>query len=89
MGGFFSTSTCRDLLFHVQEHQFTLPEIGSFLCQNRLEFLGFDLPGGMLQNFRRRFPNDRTMTDLALWHTFETENPSIFAGMYRFWIRKA
>jgi hypothetical protein len=47
------------------------------------------LPGGMLQNFRRRFPNDRTMTNLALWHTFETENPSIFAGMYQFWIRKA
>ena len=88
-GDFFSTSACRDLLFHVQEHQFTLPEIDSFLRQNRLEFLGFDLPGGALQNFRRRFPNDRTMTNLALWHTFETENPSTFAGMYQFWMRKA
>ena len=86
---FFSTSTCRDLLFHVQEHQVKLPLIDSFLRQNRLEFLGFDLPGSILQNFRRRFPDDKTLTDLAFWHIFETENPFIFVGMYQFWVRKA
>jgi tetratricopeptide (TPR) repeat protein/2-polyprenyl-3-methyl-5-hydroxy-6-metoxy-1,4-benzoquinol methylase len=85
---FFSTSTCRDLLFHIQEHQLTLPEISTFLSQNRLEFLGFNLPGNVLLNFRRRFPNDKTMTDLDHWHRFETENPVIFAGMYQFWIQK-
>jgi 2-polyprenyl-3-methyl-5-hydroxy-6-metoxy-1,4-benzoquinol methylase len=85
---FFSTSSCRDLLFHVQEHQFTLSQIDDFLRQNRLEFLGFDLPGGVLQNFRQRFPNHGTMTDMALWHTFEVENPSLFTNMYQFWIRK-
>src|SRR5215831_1907182 len=85
---FFSTSMCRDLLFHIQEHQLTLPEINTFLSQNRLEFLGFNLPGHVLQNFRRRFPNDKTMTDLNHWHSFETENPVIFAGMYQFWIQK-
>ena len=86
---FFSTSACRDLLFHVQEHQLTLPAIDSFLRQNRLEFLGFDLPAGVLQNFRRRFPNDKTLDNLALWHIFETENPNTFVGMYQFLIRKA
>jgi 2-polyprenyl-3-methyl-5-hydroxy-6-metoxy-1,4-benzoquinol methylase/tetratricopeptide (TPR) repeat protein len=85
---FFSTSPCRDLLFHVQEHQFMLPQIDDFLRQNQLEFLGFDLPGGVLHNFRSRFPNDRTMTDLAHWHTFETENSFVFTNMYQFWIRK-
>src|SRR6516164_4239078 len=85
---FFSTSMCRDLLFHIQEHQLTLPEINTFLSQNRLEFLGFNLPGHVLQNFRRRFPNDKTMTDLNHWHSFEIENPVIFAGMYQFWIQK-
>jgi len=85
---FFSTSTCRDLLFHVQEHQLSLPEIGTFLSQNRLEFLGFNLPGHVLQLFRQRFPDDKTMTDLNHWHRFETENPGIFAGMYQFWIQK-
>ena len=85
---FFSTSPCRDLLFHVQEHQFTLPQIDDFLRQNQLEFLGFDLPGGVLHSFRRRFPNDRTMADLAHWHTFEMENSFAFTNMYQFWIRK-
>ncbi len=66
----------------------TLPEIGSFLLQNQLQFLGFDLPGHVRENFRRRFPNDGTMTDLARWHIFETENPTTFTGMYQFWIRK-
>ena len=86
---FFSTSACRDLLFHVQEHQLTLPEIKAFLSQNQLEFLGFELAGHVLQHFRQQFPFDRTMIDLDLWHIFETENPLVFAGMYDFWIRKA
>jgi hypothetical protein len=47
------------------------------------------LPGSVLQNFRERFPTARTMTNLALWHDFEMENPSTFAGMYQFWVRKA
>jgi 2-polyprenyl-3-methyl-5-hydroxy-6-metoxy-1,4-benzoquinol methylase len=85
---FFSTSRCRDLLFHVQEHQFTLPEIDDFLRENELEFLGFDLPVGARQNFRQRFPNYGTVSDLALWHTLELEKPSLFTSMYQFWIRK-
>src|SRR5262249_42814060 len=88
LSDFFTTSTCRDLLFHIQEHQLTLPEISTFLGQNQLEFLGFNLPGRVLQNFRRRFPDDKAMTDLNHWHSFETENPVIFAGMYQFWIQK-
>jgi tetratricopeptide (TPR) repeat protein/SAM-dependent methyltransferase len=85
---FFSTSTCRDLLFHVQEDQLTLPEIKVFLAENRLEFLGFELAGHVVETFRRRFPSDRTMIDLDLWHIFETENPLVFAGMYEFWVQK-
>jgi hypothetical protein len=85
---FFTTSACRDLLFHVQEQQLTLPEISTFLTQNRLEFLGFDVADRVLQDFRRRFPDDGTMTDLDLWHIFESENPATFSGMYQFWIQK-
>jgi hypothetical protein len=29
------------------------------------------------------------MTDLNLWHIFETENPHTFTGMYQFWIQRA
>jgi len=85
---FFSTSACRDLLFHVQENQLTLPEIKAFLSQDQLEFLGFELPGHVLQHFRQRFHSEKAMIDLDLWHIFETENPLVFAGMYEFWIQK-
>jgi SAM-dependent methyltransferase len=53
---FFSTSACRDLLFHVQEDQLTLPEIKAFLSQNRLEFLGFELLERLMLKGQRRAP---------------------------------
>jgi hypothetical protein len=36
-----------------------------------------------------RFPQDRSMTDLASWQLFETENPATFASMYQFWVRSS
>ncbi len=85
---FFSTSECRDLLFHAQEHRFTLPQISSFLAECGLEFLGFDLEGGLLQQFRGRFPDGNALADLDLWNVFETENPDAFVGMYQFFVQK-
>jgi 2-polyprenyl-3-methyl-5-hydroxy-6-metoxy-1,4-benzoquinol methylase len=86
---FYSTSACRDLLFHVQEHRLTLPQIGAFLRENRLTLLGFELDAPILAKYRARFPGDPAMTDLANWHRFETENPATFRGMYQFWVQKA
>ena len=40
---FYSTSECRDLLFHVQEHRLTLGQIESFLSEFGLHFIGFEL----------------------------------------------
>jgi hypothetical protein len=85
---FFTTSECRDLLFHVQEHRHTLPQIAAFLSENDLAFLGFDLHPSVLQQYAARFPADRAMTDLSLWHIFEQENPGTFVGMYQFWTQK-
>jgi len=86
---FFSISESRDLLFHRQEHRFTLPQISSFLVECGLECLGFDVEGSLVQQFRRRFPDPGALTDLELWHAFETENPHTFAGMYQFFVQKA
>ncbi len=86
---FFSTSACRDLLFHVQEHRLTLSDIDTFLRKNRLTFLGFDLDDETLMAYRKRFPNDRGATDLGCWQRFEEENPDTFAAMYQFWIQRA
>ena len=86
---FFSTSACRDLLFHVQEHRMTLTVIGSFLRENNLDFLGFELDPWVVGAYRRRFQNDQTLTNLDLWQLFEGEHPDTFFGMYQFWIQKS
>jgi SAM-dependent methyltransferase len=88
MNDFFSISTCRDLLFHVQEHRFTVPRIKSFLAANDLEFLGFELEHQVRHSYADRFPEDVAMTDLDRWQVFEQENPRTFIGMYQFFLQK-
>jgi tetratricopeptide (TPR) repeat protein/SAM-dependent methyltransferase len=87
-GDFFSTSGCRDLLFHVQEHRLTIPQIAGFIAENDLAFVGFDLDHFTPQRYRARFPEDKAMTDLASWDVFEHEHPMTFIGMYQFWVQK-
>jgi hypothetical protein len=80
-------SECRDLLFHVQEHQFTLPEIKSFLAENNLQFIGFE--GDVVQRFRLRLPQETALRDLDRWHEFELQQPLSFVNMYQFWVQKS
>ncbi len=65
---FYSVSECRDLLFHVQEHRLTLPAIAAFLAEQNLTLLGFMLTPAAREAYRRRFPDDPTMTNLDHWH---------------------
>ena len=83
-GDFYSVSGCRDLLFHVQEHQHTLPEIATFLAEQDLQFLGFEIDQRVLGAYLARNPEDPAATDLDRWHSFELDNPGVFAGMYQF-----
>lgn len=85
---FFSLSECRDLLLHVHEHRLSLPVIAGWLETLGLNFLGFECAPELTARYRRRFPQDRTLSDLARWHVFETENPDAFVGMYQFWVQK-
>lgn len=86
---FFSLSSCRDLLFHVQEHRFTLPQIEAALTSLKLEFLGFEIgDSAVLNQFRASHPNKVALTSLQLWHEFELKNPNTFRGMYKFWCKK-
>lgn len=85
---FFTLSECRDLLFHVQEHRMTLPQIESFLVGNGLEFGGFFVDAGTRAHFAARFPQPQAALDLGCWHAFETQAPNTFAGMYQFSVRK-
>jgi SAM-dependent methyltransferase len=85
---FFTLSECRDLLFHVQEHRTTLPEIKSFLAANGLDLGGFFVDAGTRARFAARFPQAHAALDLDRWHAFESETPNAFAGMYQFVLRK-
>ncbi len=85
---FYSMSGCRDLLFNVMEHRFTIPEIARFLEENALAFLGFELDPAIAAKFARQYPAAHALTDLECWNAFEAVNPNIFLQMYRFSILK-
>jgi tetratricopeptide (TPR) repeat protein/SAM-dependent methyltransferase len=87
-GDFFTVGECRDMLFHVQEHRITLPEIKSFLAANGVRFAGFLPEPALVQRFQARFPERSAWLDLDCWHRFETEAPDTFVAMYQFWVHK-
>ena len=87
---FYSLSGCRDLLFHVQEHRFSLPEIANMLTTLRLDFLGFEFEFAATRlAYMREFPDDPAATSLKNWAEFESRHPDAFAAMYQFWVTAA
>lgn len=79
---------CRDLLFHAQEHRFTLPQVEDALNDLGLDFLGFYLGEDIQHDYAAQFPHDTTGTDLKSWAKYEEQNPDTFIEMYRFWCIK-
>jgi len=82
---FYSMSGCRDLMFHVHEHRFSLPQVDSMIARLGLRFLGFEFPdsGATLTRYRAKFSQD---SNLENWHKLEQEFPDTFARMYQFWV---
>lgn len=85
---FYTTSECRDLLFHACEHRFTLPAVERLLDEAGLAFAGFVLSAPDASRYLRHFPSDPRMADLDNFETFEALFPDLFAGMYIFRVRK-
>jgi Flp pilus assembly protein TadD/SAM-dependent methyltransferase len=81
---FYGASPFRDLLMHVQEHTFTIPQLASSLETLDLRFLGFQLARAVLAQFQSAFPG-RAPSDLAAWEEFEATHPATFGNMYQFW----
>ena len=85
-GDFYSLSECRDLLFHVQEHRFTIPGIRTLLADTGLEFIGFEQTDDA--------PSQPGVSaappahELDGWDDYEQRHPDTFAGMYQFWVQK-
>lgn len=86
---FYTMSSCRDLLFHVQEHRFTLLEINKMINTLGLKLIGLQLSDPIiLKDYQRYFPEDLTATSLPNWHEYEKIHPSTFIGMYHLWLKK-
>jgi tetratricopeptide (TPR) repeat protein len=84
---FHSMGSLQDLLFHVQEHRFTIPQIQHCLTKLGLKFCGFEV-GTITQDFKRTNSGEDDAYDLIKWHTYEQAHPHAFAGMYQFWCQK-
>jgi len=85
---FYSLSEVRDLVFHVKEHVFTIPEIKNVLDSLGLRFLGFDASPTARRLYREHFPEDVHRVSLSRWHALEMENQNLFEAMYQFWAYK-
>lgn len=87
---FYSLSSCRDLIFHVQEHRFTIPQISDALARLGLTFLGFETPTPQsLAQFQKENPSCPQSKVLERWHDFEERYPDTFRGMYQLWCLKS
>ena len=84
---FYSFNELRDLLFHVKEHHFTIPQIDHYLSDLNLKFCGFETPN-IISNFKKFYTKKEDLYDLNKWLLFEKANPFCFAGMYQFWCQK-
>ncbi|TQV76314.1 class I SAM-dependent methyltransferase [Denitrobaculum tricleocarpae] len=85
---FYSASEVRDLVFHVQERNYTLPEIGESLKELGLLFGGLEGPRSLKTAFRQKHPDPGAPQDLEAWWAFEQQHPELFRRMYEFWCIK-
>ena len=86
MDDFFSLSEVKDLLFHVQEKNFSIPLIINSLGQLNLKFCGFGDKTITKKFIKINSCND--LYNLNKWKKFEEDNPTTFSGMYQFWCQK-
>ena len=78
---FYSTSGVRDLLFNVQEHRFTLPQLSEIMFNFNLEFLGFS-DKNVKKKYSKLYSADKKNILLDNWHKFEIDNTDAFSSMY-------
>ncbi len=79
---FYSISGTRDLLFHVQEHHFTIPMIAELIEKSGLRLLEFGKSNKAESRFREMGFTDPT--DLNSWEKVEDRYPGTFSNMYKF-----
>ena len=85
---FYTTSMCRDLCFHIQEHRYTIEQLDRLIKSFKLDFLGFILNPKTRKIYSDKFPSDMSQVNLGNWNSFEKLYPDTFRSMYQFWVRR-
>lgn len=84
---FYSSSGCRDLLFHAQELLFTPEGINRLAREHDMSFLGFILSSKNKKWYAEAFPEDEKMINLYNWQKLERKHPQMFSRMYQFYLQ--
>lgn len=86
---FYTLSETRDLVFHIQETTYSIPEIVKIADDIGLEVYRLKVPDKNVEAvYRQMFPADTAMSNLDNWHAFEQQHPLAFVGMYKMVFRK-
>ena len=88
---FYSASECRDLVFHVMEHRYTLPLLAEMFARTGFRLVKVVASTHAVACFRKMFPDpnlDPTL-NLDLWAQVEDRYPGLFGSMYGLNLMKA
>jgi tetratricopeptide (TPR) repeat protein/SAM-dependent methyltransferase len=86
---FYSVSDCRDLVFHVEEHRYALPQLVAAGEVLGLRWLGLDIDDpALLAASAALSPRPRRADDVEWWDRVEQAHPQAFAGTYKLWWQK-
>jgi len=86
----YNTSGFRDLIMHVQEHDFSIKELNKMIS-DKYNFLGFfwNRNNSIKANeYFVKIHQEKSKLDIMNWEPVEEKNPEIFSGMYQFWLQK-
>lgn len=75
---FYTLPECRDMYFHVQEHQYTIPTLREFLGD--LIFDGCIVTQDIRKSYNEQFPGQPQTWEN--WEMFEHKYPKTFKNMY-------
>lgn len=81
---FYSLSGCRDLIFHTQEHVFSVLDLPKFLQAAGIQWLGMLAPNNSSE-IVSKYSRSAGELDVQEWHSLEQEHTNMFAGMYQFY----
>ncbi len=86
---FYTTSNCRDLLFHVHEDNYTPKRLHEEITALGLDFVGFEEYEelGLNNAYQAMFADDVSLTNLLNWEEFEKSQVETPEG-YVFWCQK-